>query len=115
MSNLASLLHASHFTEVKLTLTSERMALPLWRSLYSLNLMLPKEERKAMLLRIYNEDTPLMDHSKDRFTAKPKATSKQDSDKDAMIPEEEALTIESDDAEEDGGVVLADGGEAMDE
>ena len=45
----------------------ERMVLPLWRSLHSLNLMLPKEERKAMLLRLYGEDTPLMDHSKDRF------------------------------------------------
>lgn len=43
------------------------MVLPLWRSLHSLNLMLPKEDRKAMLLRLYNEDTPLMDHSKDRF------------------------------------------------
>ena len=29
--------------------------------------MLPKEDRRAMLLRLYNEDTPLMDHSKDRF------------------------------------------------
>ena len=46
---------------------SERMVLPLWRSLHSLNLMLPKEDRKAMLLRLYNDDTPLMDHSKDRF------------------------------------------------
>jgi len=45
----------------------ERMELPLWRSLHSLNLMLPKEDRKAMLLRLYNEDTPLQDHSKDRF------------------------------------------------
>lgn len=44
------------------------MVLPLWRSLHSLNLMLPKEDRKAMLLRLFNEDTPLMDHSKDRFT-----------------------------------------------
>ena len=43
------------------------MVLPLWRSLHSLNLMLPKEDRKAMLLRLFNEDTPLMDHSKDRF------------------------------------------------
>ncbi|MCJ1290079.1 hypothetical protein MMC34_001614 [Xylographa carneopallida] len=45
---------------------SERMVFPLWRSLSSLNLMLPKEDRKAMLLRLYNEDIPLMDHSKDR-------------------------------------------------
>lgn len=50
------------------------MVLPLWRSLYSLNLMLPKEDRKAMLLRIYNEDTPLMDHSKDRFNKRPSPT-----------------------------------------
>lgn len=29
--------------------------------------MLPKDDRKAMLLRLYNDDSPLMDHSKDRF------------------------------------------------
>ena len=47
----------------------EQLVLPLWRSLHSLNLMLPKEDRKAMLLRLYNEDSPLLDHSKDRFGA----------------------------------------------
>lgn len=36
------------------------MVLPLWRSLHSLNLMLPKEERRAMLLRIFNDDSPLI-------------------------------------------------------
>lgn len=36
------------------------MVLPLWRSLHSLNLMLPKEERRAMLLRLFNDDTPLI-------------------------------------------------------
>ncbi|KAK5133572.1 hypothetical protein LTR08_007611 [Meristemomyces frigidus] len=41
----------------------EPLVLPLWRSLHSLNLMLPKEERKAMLLRIYNEDVELINHS----------------------------------------------------
>lgn len=46
---------------------SDRMVLPLWRSFHSLNLMLPKEDRRAMLLRLFNEDTPLQDHSKDRF------------------------------------------------
>ena len=30
--------------------------------------MLPKEDRKAMLLRLYNDDSPLQDHSKDRFS-----------------------------------------------
>ena len=54
--------------------SSERMILPLWRSLYSLNLMLPKEDRKAMLLRIYNDDSPLLDHSKERFENKSRAS-----------------------------------------
>ncbi|KAM7216030.1 S-adenosyl-L-methionine-dependent methyltransferase [Rhypophila decipiens] len=39
---------------------SETMALPLWKSFQSLNLMLPKEDRTAMLLRIYNDKTPLI-------------------------------------------------------
>ena len=51
-------------------LSSERMILPLWRGLCSLNLMLPKEDRRAMLLRLYNDDSPLLDHSKERFENK---------------------------------------------
>ncbi|KAM0284717.1 hypothetical protein ACHAQH_001872 [Verticillium albo-atrum] len=39
---------------------TERMALPLWKSLHSLNLMLPKEDRSAMLLRLFNDTTPLV-------------------------------------------------------
>jgi multisite-specific tRNA:(cytosine-C5)-methyltransferase len=42
----------------------ERMVFPLWKSIQSLNLMLPKEERRAMLLRLFNEDTPLVNMSK---------------------------------------------------
>ena len=42
---------------------NERMVFPLWKSIQSLNLMLPKEERKAMLLRIFNDDTPLVNNS----------------------------------------------------
>ncbi|KAL8409258.1 hypothetical protein RB594_007631 [Gaeumannomyces avenae] len=38
----------------------ERMALPLWKSFHSLNLMLPKEDRAAMLLRIFNETSVLL-------------------------------------------------------
>ena len=40
----------------------ERIVLPLWRSLHSLNLMLAKEDRTAMLLRIYNDTTPLVNN-----------------------------------------------------
>ncbi|RAO67835.1 uncharacterized protein BHQ10_003847 [Talaromyces amestolkiae] len=38
----------------------ERMVVPLWRSLYSVNLMLPKEDRRAMLLRIFNDTEPVV-------------------------------------------------------
>lgn len=41
----------------------ERMALPLWKSIHSLNLMLPKEDRSAMLLRIFNDTSPLINIS----------------------------------------------------
>lgn len=54
----------------RVSLASERMVMPLWRSLHALNLMLPKEERKAMLLRLYNEVVPLQDNSKARFEKK---------------------------------------------
>ena len=46
---------------------SQRMTLPVWRSLHSLNLMLPKEDRRAMLLRLYDDESPLKDSSKERF------------------------------------------------
>ena len=36
--------------------------------------MLPKEDRRAMLLRLYNDDSPLLDHSKERFENKERAT-----------------------------------------
>ncbi|KAH8646990.1 S-adenosyl-L-methionine-dependent methyltransferase [Tricladium varicosporioides] len=43
----------------------ERMVIPLWRSLHSLNLMLAKEDRSAMLLRIFNDTTPLINNSQE--------------------------------------------------
>lgn len=53
---------------------SERMVLPLWKSFHSLNLMLPKEDRSAMLLRIYNDTTPLVNSilKRDQKAAEPK-------------------------------------------
>ena len=36
--------------------------LPLWKSFHSLNLMLPKEDRAAMLLRLFNDTTPLVNN-----------------------------------------------------
>lgn len=39
------------------------MVLPLWRGIASLNLMLPKEERKALLYRLYDDTEELHDSS----------------------------------------------------
>ncbi|OOF95366.1 hypothetical protein ASPCADRAFT_207840 [Aspergillus carbonarius ITEM 5010] len=44
----------------------ERITLPLWRSLHSVNLMLPKEDRRAMLQRLFNDDTPLVNTTQKR-------------------------------------------------
>jgi multisite-specific tRNA:(cytosine-C5)-methyltransferase len=41
----------------------ERMVIPLWRSMHSLNLMLAKEDRTALLLRIFNDTTPLVNNA----------------------------------------------------
>ena len=81
------------------------MVLPLWRSLHSLNLMLPKEDRKAMLLRMYNDNSPLMDHSKERFR-KISTTNG-----DAPIPDDELITTASQaDKEVDDEADIIDGG-----
>jgi multisite-specific tRNA:(cytosine-C5)-methyltransferase len=64
---------------------SERMIFPLWKSLHSLNLMLPKEDRKAMLLRLFNDNTPLVNlQSKDPT---PKTQTGHDID-DALVQQD---------------------------
>ena len=87
---------------------SERMALPLWRSLASVNLMLPKEERKAMLLRIYNDTSPLIDTSNTRGQGNLKATTEAGDEDQRMDVESPAAADEEDmdDDESDGGVPL---------
>ncbi|KAL1844848.1 hypothetical protein VTK73DRAFT_1682 [Phialemonium thermophilum] len=64
---------------------AERMALPLWKSFHSLNLMLPKEDRSAMLLRIFNDTTPLINislKSKDKQAAAAAGAATTDAAKD---------------------------------
>lgn len=76
------------------------MVLPLWRSLHSLNLMLPKEDRSAMLLRLYNDTSPLMDHSRDRFLPKRNGPKDEDATKhedELMKDEDEGMKDEDDD------------------
>ncbi|OAX80486.1 hypothetical protein ACJ72_05181 [Emergomyces africanus] len=105
----------------------ERMVLPLWRSMYSLNLMLPKEERRAMLLRLYDDDTPLVNTTQKRKEAAaatsdqaPNATDTATNGQDegiANIPTpadgtEAPVSVEEDKEEEmndevtDGGVAI---------
>lgn len=48
------------------------MVFPLWRSAFSVNLMLPKEERRAVLLRLFDDDTPLVNSTQKQEAAKAK-------------------------------------------
>lgn len=42
---------------------SEPMVLPLWKSFHSINLMLPKEDRSAMMLRLFNDTSPVINRT----------------------------------------------------
>ncbi|KAF2141406.1 uncharacterized protein K452DRAFT_359167 [Aplosporella prunicola CBS 121167] len=83
----------------------ERLVLPLWRSMSSLNLMLPKEERRAMLLRLYNDDSPLIDHHQ---KAEQAAASRAESPVTAALDDAAPLADEEPETFEDqsGGVAL---------
>ncbi|GKT85439.1 NOL1/NOP2/sun family protein [Colletotrichum tofieldiae] len=71
---------------------SERMALPLWKSIHSLNLMLPKEDRTAMLLRIFNDTTPLINNSLQKQRQIDEAAKAKT--EDAGVAEKDAIDIE---------------------
>ncbi|KAM4056979.1 16S rRNA methyltransferase rsmB/F domain-containing protein [Hirsutella rhossiliensis] len=97
---------------------SERMALPLWKSIHSLNLMLPKEDRSAMLLRVYNDMTPLINISLQK--QKPKAQQANDADhktEDAEAPKapKEEMDVDVEDLptpeEMNGGLPAPEDGE----
>ncbi|KAL4806568.1 S-adenosyl-L-methionine-dependent methyltransferase [Aspergillus unguis] len=72
---------------------SERMVLPLWRSLHSINLMLPKEDRRALLLRIFNDSSPVLNTTQKRTQAEAQASSKDAVE--AVATEEEAIKQEN--------------------
>ncbi|KUJ17011.1 S-adenosyl-L-methionine-dependent methyltransferase [Mollisia scopiformis] len=78
----------------------ERIVLPLWRSLHSLNLMLAKEDRTAMLLRLFNDTTPLVNNQgaskkreevKEEDEEKPVVKSEDEDDELAVKDEDEAM------------------------
>ncbi|OAA68973.1 WD repeat containing protein 36 [Cordyceps fumosorosea ARSEF 2679] len=82
---------------------SESMALPLWKSIHSLNLMLPKEDRAAMLLRIFNDTTPLVNIAQ-QLQQKSEAAKKEAAEREAA----ESKTEGADGAEEQEALDNAD-------
>jgi multisite-specific tRNA:(cytosine-C5)-methyltransferase len=60
-----------------------RMVLPLWRHPGSANLMVDKDDRKAMLLRLFNEkDTEIINHVADKAKAEQKALEAEEAGED---------------------------------
>ena len=68
------------------------MIFPLWRSLTSVNLMLAKEDRRALLLRLFNDESPLVNLAQ-RKAQKPEKPG----------PEADEDEIKADDKVEEGG------------
>ncbi|TQV96539.1 methyltransferase [Cordyceps javanica] len=78
---------------------AEAMALPLWKSIHSLNLMLPKEDRAAMLLRIFNDTTPLINVAQ-QLQQKSEATKKEAAEKEQQKQDEGANKDGGDDVQQ---------------
>lgn len=83
------------------------MIFPLWKSVHSLNLMLPKEDRKALLLRLFNDNTPLVNLSHGNANGtNAKAEIKVESANELEEAEQRHNSSSEDD--EDGGVLIGD-------
>ena len=83
-----------------------RMVLPLWRHPGSANLMVDKDDRKAMLLRLWGEkDTEIINHVADK--AKREAEEEQ-AEEDAKANKVEGEKVDADemDVDENGGVAV---------
>ncbi|KAI0399374.1 S-adenosyl-L-methionine-dependent methyltransferase [Xylaria palmicola] len=88
---------------------SERMVLPLWKSFHSLNLMLPKEDRAAMMLRLYNDTSPVINQTL-KQSAKLEAEAADSDVKDETKEETSEIKVEEAvKAESTGDVTMSDG------
>ncbi|KPM36949.1 Multisite-specific tRNA:(cytosine-C(5))-methyltransferase trm4b [Neonectria ditissima] len=80
---------------------NERMALPLWKSIHSLNLMLPKEDRSAMLLRVFNDTSPLINITLHKQQQNPEKAKEEpesvDAGEEKVAGEEKEATVVEDD------------------
>lgn len=88
-----------------------RMILPLWRHPGSANLMIDKDDRKAMLLRIFNEkDTEIINHVAEKEKAAQKEKDDEEmadaKDEEGDVSDGEGVKEEDIAKEEEGGVVL---------
>ena len=72
----------------------EYMVFPLWKSVQSLNLMLPKEDRRALLLRLFNDSTPLVNPMKGGSSGQSKAHENNDEPADQGVALEGNDTVD---------------------
>ncbi|KAG9187494.1 multisite-specific tRNA:(cytosine-C5)-methyltransferase [Alternaria panax] len=93
-----------------------RMVLPLWRHPGSANLMVDKDDRKAMLLRLFNEkDTEIINHVADKAKAEQKALEAEEAAEDDVKAEVEGDVSDGEQAteamvaEEEEGVMKVEG------
>ncbi|KAI1503958.1 S-adenosyl-L-methionine-dependent methyltransferase [Biscogniauxia marginata] len=84
---------------------AERMVLPLWKSFHSLNLMLPKEDRAAMLLRLFNDTSPVINQKLKDTPKEAEAadtTTKEETKGEAdLVKEEDDETANNNDVKEE--------------
>ncbi|KAI0392040.1 S-adenosyl-L-methionine-dependent methyltransferase [Xylariaceae sp. FL0594] len=85
---------------------SERMVLPLWKSFHSLNLMLPKEDRSAMMVRLFNDSSPVINRTL-KESAKLEEGKKKTGDTDAAAVDD-VLEVEVEDDDDNSAAVAGD-------
>ncbi|KAF1977361.1 cytosine-5--methyltransferase NCL1 [Bimuria novae-zelandiae CBS 107.79] len=97
-----------------------RMVLPLWRHPGSANLMVDKDDRKAMLLRLFNEKDPqIKNHVAEKAAAaaeqerrENELEAKEAEDEESKDPEEveakQAMEVEEEGDTAEGGVLLSE-------
>ncbi|KAH8725096.1 hypothetical protein GQ44DRAFT_759812 [Phaeosphaeriaceae sp. PMI808] len=92
-----------------------RMVLPLWRHPGSANLMVDKDDRKAMLLRLFNEkDTDIINHVAEKAKAEQKKLDQEmaNAKDDVDVGDAEDLEEVEIADDEEGGVVIDMEGDA---
>jgi len=90
-----------------------RMVLPMWRHPGSANLMVDKDERKAMLLRLFNEkDTEIVNHVAEKARAEAAAAAAEEGgEKDEANEKEQDASLSDEEQAEEKGLI----GEKQDE